>query len=192
MRESGRVTQVGDNNVVVKMEPRAGCHACPLGRLCSGRDRHLTVQGFEGLNVGDLVEVEIPARGVTTAAFLVFLLPLVVSMAASWGTFSLTGKWGWGIAAFFGCLVFIEIIVALIDRRCGTRTAFQPTIIGKISVDPDDRWRERLRPVNWWPASSCADDCSGAPMRMKLPSSRPPRTPSPKPGRFARPRGNTS
>lgn len=138
MRETGTVVQIVDDHIVVKMRVHGGCRRCAMNQLCSAKERRLTVRGAGEVKVGDLVEVEIPARGVMAAASVVFFIPLLLSLAASVVVHSLTGRWGWGITAFFVCLVTVEILAALMDRQWRQKRSFQPAMRRKISGEPAD------------------------------------------------------
>ena len=90
-----------------------------------------------GFKEGELVEIETPARSLMTAAFLVFILPLVLSMAAYFIVFRLTGDTGYGLLGFFGCFVLAEVLISRIDRWFGRGSFFEPRIVRSVDKRMD-------------------------------------------------------
>jgi positive regulator of sigma E activity len=79
-------------------------------------------------HTGDRIEIEIPARSVLTASFLVFILPLLLSIGTYFIVMSFTDKTGYGLLGFFGCFILAEFLVAGIDRIFGRGRYFEPRI----------------------------------------------------------------
>lgn len=81
MREIGCVISVKGDIAVVSM-PMSGdcerCGACSLGR--DGREALLMVRNSVGAGEGDMVEVEIAAGRVIAAAFIVYMIPVLMSI----------------------------------------------------------------------------------------------------------------
>ena len=136
MRETGTLLRIEKDQAVIRMEAKGGCQSCAINTYCrqSGtgiRELRLPLPDTR-LTPGDLVEIDTPARSLVTAAFLVFILPLVLSIT----TYVLVTAWtknqGLGMAGFFGCFVLSEILVALIDKWFGRGKFFQPKIVRRI------------------------------------------------------------
>lgn len=81
MREIGCVISVKGDIVVVSM-PMSGdcerCGACSLGG--DGREALLMARNAAGAGEGDMVEIEIAAGRVVAAAFIVYMIPVLMSI----------------------------------------------------------------------------------------------------------------
>ena len=84
------------------------------------------------IHPGDLVEIETPTRGFLTAAFLVFIFPLILSMTAYLMIDGQTGNSGLATGGFFGCFILSEIIIKWIDRLIGGKKIFEPRIVRRL------------------------------------------------------------
>jgi positive regulator of sigma E activity len=135
MREQGQIVRVEKDKLVVKMDAGSGCHSCGLNHCChsiGGSGRELTLRNPGGsYKPGDTVEIEISPRSVLTAAFLVFLLPLILSVSVYVLVYQSTRNTGYGLLAFFISFGLSEALVAGIDRLVGRKSYFQPRIIGQ-------------------------------------------------------------
>ena len=136
MRELGVVVRVEGGKGVVQLASRGGCKHCGVNAYCNstGASKRELELGLGGRRCepGDWVEIETPARSLLTAAFLVFILPLMVSVAAYAVVSSLTGSQGLGLAGFFVFFILSEVMVAGVDRIFGRRQFFEPRIVRKV------------------------------------------------------------
>ena len=136
MKETGTVVSVEGKTAIVALGSREGCSTCGLHGVCTvtgGGKRELSLDtGGHRIKAGDCVEIETPARSLLTAAFLVFILPLVVASAAYMLISSQTGRNGPALAGFFGGFIVTEGLVALIDRLARKRSFFKPRISRKL------------------------------------------------------------
>ena len=136
MIETGKVVRIEEGKGVIQLESKGGCKSCGMNAIChstgtSTRELKLELGG-EKIIPGDIVEIETPARSVLTAAFLVFILPLLLSMAAYFIVYSSTGSTGLGLAGFFGCFILSEFIIAWIDKSFGRGRFFEPRIVHRL------------------------------------------------------------
>lgn len=136
MREWGRILRIEEGKGIVQLDSRGTCKSCGMNTYCHSmgtgkRELTLELEGKEYVP-GDSVEIETQARSLVTAAFLVFILPLILSIAAYFIMHGLTGRSDIGLAGFFGCFVLSELFVAWIDRSFGRSKFFQPRIVRKI------------------------------------------------------------
>jgi positive regulator of sigma E activity len=138
MKETGTVIRMKGGQAVVTFGTHEGCGTCGLHGVCTatggGRRELILEPGPFHLKTGDRVEIETPARSLLTAAFLVFILPLIVSASAYMIAWKFTGRNGPALAGFFGGFVLTEGLVALIDRMAGRRRFFKPRICRKLDV----------------------------------------------------------
>ncbi len=136
MRETGYICDVKEGKAVLELTAGGGCKNCALNGVCttSGSDtRKLELPfGVLDLKRGDLVEIETSPRSRITAAFLVFIFPLILSFIAYELVYAWSGRSGLGLTAFFICFVLAELILALFDRLAGRGIFFQPRIVRKV------------------------------------------------------------
>jgi positive regulator of sigma E activity len=136
MIEVGTLLRIEKNMAVIRMEARGGCRSCAINTYCrqSGtgiRELKLPMPKSR-LNPGDLVEIDTPARSLVTAAFLVFIFPLILSISAYGIIMTWSKNHGLAMAGFFGVFVLAELLVVVIDRRFGRGKFFQPQILRRI------------------------------------------------------------
>jgi positive regulator of sigma E activity len=136
MRELGVIVRIEEGKGVIHLDSRGGCKSCAMNRHChaTGTGKRELRLGLGGRDyaAGDVVEIETPARSVVTAAFLVFIVPLVLSIATYFLVFSMTASTGQGLLGFFGCFVLSEVLIAWIDKVFGRRQFFEPRIVRRI------------------------------------------------------------
>lgn len=136
MKEIGTVIRIEKNNCVIQIEPEGGCSHCSMNSCCKGMGtgkRELTLKrGNLEIHPGDVVEIETSTRGFLTAAFLVFIFPLILSMTAYLIIDAQTGNSGWATVGFFVCFVLSEIMIGQLDRLLGRKKLFEPRIVRQI------------------------------------------------------------
>ena len=137
MKETGTIVRVDKSQAIVTLDIHGGCKSCGLHAICTstgGGKRELSLDSSQHLlKPGDKVEIETPARSLLTAAFLIFILPLIISAAAYMIIWNLTGRNGPALAGFLGGFIATEGVVALIDRIFGHRSFFKPKILKKLA-----------------------------------------------------------
>ncbi len=140
MKEFGTVLRVEENDCIIEIESQGECSHCSMSTCCSGTEkgkRELTLKRRDmKINPGDVIEIETPARGFYTAAFLIFIFPLVLSMIAYMIIENQTGSSTSAIIGFFGCFVLSEIIIGWIDRFFGRKKVFEPRIVRRLEREP--------------------------------------------------------
>lgn len=141
MKELGKIIRIEGDKGIVQLESRGGCKSCGMNAYChsTGADkRELKLDlGGRVYVPGDAVEIETPARSLLTAAFLVFILPLLLSMTAYLIVHALTGSTGLGLVGFFGCFILSEFLISWIDKTLGQGRFFEPRIVRRIEKRPD-------------------------------------------------------
>jgi positive regulator of sigma E activity len=143
MREPGEIIRVEHDKGVVRLNPHGGCDKCGLNGVChtagsSKRELVLSI-GQESYKPGERVEIETAPGGVITAAFLVFILPLVLSISASAIISHKTGSEGYSVLAFLVTFVLAEFLIMGIDRAFGRKPFFQPRIVKRLSPGSDSK-----------------------------------------------------
>jgi positive regulator of sigma E activity len=139
MRETGEIIRIEeDGRGVVRLDVRGGCDHCGMNGSChpSGtgvRELRLPLKG-DVFHAGDVVEIETSSRSLIAAAFLVFILPLILSIAA----YGIVSRWlnrpGWAVGGFFLMFVVSEFLISWIDRHWGKKSFFEPRVVGKFPV----------------------------------------------------------
>ncbi|HHS14116.1 MAG TPA: hypothetical protein ENN03_10180 [bacterium] len=138
MREIGIVCRLDGKGCHVRLDPRGGCKDCGLGAVChaSGtgkRELLLTDRPELNLKTGDEIEIETAPHGLLSAAFIVFMLPLLIAIGAYFIASRHHPGDSSGIAAFFIAFLLAEGLVFGLDRLFGRRSFFQPKIVRKIA-----------------------------------------------------------
>ncbi|NQT27279.1 SoxR reducing system RseC family protein [candidate division KSB1 bacterium] len=141
MREPGEIIRVEQDKGVVRLNPHGGCDKCGLNGVChttgsSKRELQLSV-GQENFTPGELVEIETAPGGVITAAFLVFILPLILSITAYMLVSGRSDSEGYAILAFLVTFALSELLIMGIDRVIGSKQFFQPRIVKRLSPDSE-------------------------------------------------------
>ncbi|MBN2104087.1 SoxR reducing system RseC family protein [bacterium] len=135
MRESGQIIEIREGFALVCLNTTASCASCAASGMChiSGTAKRQIRLPLNGLSVevGDFVDIETPARSLLSAAFLIFIFPLLLSGTAYFVVFHHMQSQGWALVAFFVCFIIAELCIMVFDRLFGRSTFFEPKIIGK-------------------------------------------------------------
>ena len=83
--ETGRVTKVENDKVIVEVEKNSGCAECHVGCACDidKSIRLLEANNPLGADVDQFVQVSIPNDSVLRASFVVYIIPLVALIAGT-------------------------------------------------------------------------------------------------------------
>lgn len=138
MKEKGTVIRIEEKECVVEVDPQGECNHCSMNSCCRGigtGKRELTLKrGNLEMHPGDVVEIETSTRGFLTAAFLIFIFPLILSMTAYLIIDAQTENSGLATAGFFVCFVTSEIIIGQLDRLFGRKKIFEPRIVRRLEI----------------------------------------------------------
>jgi sigma-E factor negative regulatory protein RseC len=151
MKEEGVVRSVTGGLAVVETVRQEACSGCGAQGAChalgGGKERVVTARNQVGAQVGDRVLLGIPSKGVLSAGFLVYLLPVAALMggaamgkalAPSWGIDPQGAAVGLGIAALSVCWLALRWI----SRRLAGKkmlTVRVIRILGKGETDALDQ-----------------------------------------------------
>jgi positive regulator of sigma E activity len=136
MIESGQIISVEGRYAIIELEARGGCAQCGMNHFC-----HSTGSDMREMRVlknditcrpGDTVEIEIPARGLVSASFLIFILPLLLAFGAYALVYYRTDNTGWGVAAFLSCFVLTMGLIAWVNKWISKAVSVQPRIMRKL------------------------------------------------------------
>ena len=137
MYERGKLVEKDGTQGLFELDVAGGCESCDIRHQCVSagpgkRKIWLTIDAFD-LNVGDEVEIETSPKSLLGAAFLVFLLPLIIAMVIYVGCYSLTKSQGVSLIGLLAGLVLAYFTISQIDRRWGKKKQFEPTLIRVLS-----------------------------------------------------------
>lgn len=137
MKETGQIVEIHEGFAEIKLNAKGACPSCSANQIChvsgtANRQIRLPLNGL-GVEVGDSVEIDTPARSLISAAFLIFIFPLLLSGLAYFLVFHWIQSQNWALLGFFGCFIIAELLIMLVDRVFGRRPFFEPKILGKIS-----------------------------------------------------------
>ncbi len=137
MRETGQIVEIQKDGVIISFDSSGGCAKCELNHCCqstgSGKRQIKIHTESHGYKPGDLVEIETRARSMLTAAFLVFILPVVLAFISYNLISKITQSQSYSLIGFFVIFMIAEILVVIIDRIWGKKKFFEPAIIKKTS-----------------------------------------------------------
>ena len=136
MKEIGQIIKLENDGVIVTFNPSSGCAGCGLNHCCqtagSGkREIKIHIKDHHFIQ-GDRVEIETPARSMLTAAFLVFILPIVISFLSYAIIENITANQIYGLIGFFISFILTELIIGIFDRLWGKNKFFEPQILRKL------------------------------------------------------------
>jgi positive regulator of sigma E activity len=136
MRETGKVIEIHEGFAEIRMNASDCCSSCQSGSMCriiGTADRQILLP-LNGLDAkpGDLVDIDTPARSLLSAAFVIFIFPILIAGLISFLAFRLTHSNHSATMAFFGGFLAAEFLIFLLDRFLGKTSFFAPRIIRKI------------------------------------------------------------
>jgi len=143
MREQGVVARVISPGIVeISLEPSEACGRC--GACHRGGAGAASLEAVDALGVkkGDIVEIEISTRGVVSASFVVYLLPLVFliagygigSMTAAFTPLPFSGEAA-GIAGAVLLFAVSFIVIRWYDRGVSRRGTLRAAVTKVLSTD---------------------------------------------------------
>jgi sigma-E factor negative regulatory protein RseC len=137
MEETATVIQVRDRTALVSTEAKGACHSCSARGIChlSSQKAMMEVEVWNrlGAAVGDRVVIRLSGRSTLTAAFLLYLVPLMGFLLGVYLGQSLTGRQVWAVIIVLACMVVTYGGIRILDRRIGRSAKMRPEIV-KILV----------------------------------------------------------
>lgn len=136
MKETGKIITLDKQYCTIEINANSGCHTCTLKTKCHASSRGKRTLELKlhnsSFQVGDTVELETRPKSVITASFLVFILPLIIAIAAYFIATSLFPIENYGPVIFFVFFVIAELLIFIIDKKIGGNNFFAPEIVRKI------------------------------------------------------------
>ena len=142
MTEVGSVVSVNDDAAVVAMRMSGACKKCGLCMSSSdGKDVLLLARNEAGAKIGDSVEIEISSGRVLMAAFVVYLVPVVMTVVGFLVGSAVSGgseESGLPIVLAVVFLVVSFLAVWLYDLRVRKGERREATVTRVLDDDADD------------------------------------------------------
>jgi sigma-E factor negative regulatory protein RseC len=142
MREIGRVASVSDSTAVVAMRASGACKKCGLCMAAGdGKEVLLLARNEVGAEQGDAVEIEITAGRVLVAAFALYMLPVLMTIAGFLVGNAITGGSEESVLPIVLAVVFLAasfVAVWALDSRTRKRERRDATVIRVLSDEDAD------------------------------------------------------
>jgi sigma-E factor negative regulatory protein RseC len=142
MRSVGYVTKATPDSTHVTLGKHAqcvGCGACIAA--ADDRERRIDVVNDVGAKEGQKVEIEFSSGRLVGAAFLIFVVPLVVALAGGYAGYHLAGRLGLPptlLGVGTGCLAFAGSLGLLRWADKGGRRSGLPRIVRILDQDESE------------------------------------------------------
>ncbi len=84
MKQTGVVVEIIGNNAKVECDRQSACDMCENASVCGEKCKkvYATAQNTVNAQIGDFVEIETESKQVLKNAFIVFLIPVLLSFVA--------------------------------------------------------------------------------------------------------------
>jgi len=133
MEEIGRVCEYGEEGTVrVEIEPAGGCHTCASRGACLPLgDRRMMTEAInsKGARPGDVVRIEMEPTSTLSAAFLLYIFPVVaLFLGYALGAWT-TGEEGYGILAGLVMLALSFVLLRTLNPLLTRSRRFKPVVV---------------------------------------------------------------
>jgi sigma-E factor negative regulatory protein RseC len=136
MEETGKVVEIRDQLALVSTAAKGACHSCSARGIChAGGDKTMVAEAWNplGAQVGDTVSIHLSSRSVLGAAFLLYLVPLLVLLGGVILGQSLTQNDLWAVALGFLFMAAAYVGIRFLDRRLSRAKKLRPEIVEILS-----------------------------------------------------------
>jgi len=140
--ENGVVRTVEKRNVLVEIEPGAGCGSCEAKGACmmgtSGKSRTIWIENSLHADVGDRVSFKIEEKGVVLASIILYIFPVIMLVAGLViggrysHLFGIDSDLASGVSGACG-LAAAFIIIKIFSPRIKEKKAFLPILLDKLN-----------------------------------------------------------
>lgn len=144
MIEKGVIVKIKGDKATVQFDRKSACDKCHMCAVTKDSMKvQVVVKNTLNLNVGDYAAVEMGKRFVLTAAFIVYIIPLVL-VGIGIGIGSVISEMWQAILALIG-LVGGFVISVVLDRVLRKKKGFVPVMVD-IPIENEQFRLERLVP----------------------------------------------
>jgi sigma-E factor negative regulatory protein RseC len=129
LEEVGLVIEIRDGHARVKMDRKAACETCGrcgMAALSKGSEIIVDAVNRVGARTGDRVILLMESKAVLSAAFFVFIMPLLVGAA------------GYALGGVPGAIVFFAMsygLLKLYDKKVEASRKLEPTIVTVVEQE---------------------------------------------------------
>lgn len=130
---SGIVKNRKGNLATVTIVRSSSCgENCASCGMCSGRDTEIEAKNLCNANIGDTVTVHMADKKVLSAAFLVYIIPLICLIGGYIAGFKIFNSENFGIVCGFLLMFLAFIIIYIADKKI--KKLYLPTIKNVIDT----------------------------------------------------------
>lgn len=131
MQETGEVVSVTNNTLKVRIYRKSACgDGCASCGLCKNNENIIEVKNSVNAQIGDKVTLEISSGKLFKAAFLVYIIPLIMLIAGYYIGRIFTKNEGLCVLSAFLLMIISLIAISIYDRRL--KGKFTPQVISII------------------------------------------------------------
>lgn len=132
MEETGKVLKIMGQVALVSTSAKGACHSCSARGVCHmGGDKTRVVEAWNrrGAQVGDTVRIRLSSRSVLGAAFLLYLVPLLVFLGGFLLGQVLTQNQLWAVVLGFLFMTAVYVGIRFLDRWLNRAKKLRPEIM---------------------------------------------------------------
>jgi sigma-E factor negative regulatory protein RseC len=138
MEEIGRVFDFGEESTLVRVEieGKGACHSCASRHVCVpfGEDNRMMTEAINerGARPGDLVRIEMSPKSTISAAFLLYVLPVVALFLGYALGFSAMREEKYGIVSGLVLFALSFILLRALNPVFSKGKRFRPVVVDII------------------------------------------------------------
>jgi sigma-E factor negative regulatory protein RseC len=143
MEETGTVVEIRGQVALVSTVAKGACHSCSARGVCHlGGDNTMVVEAWNrrGARVGDTVLIRLSSRSVLGAAFLLYLVPLLVFLGGFILGQVLTQNQLWAVVWGFFLMAAVYVGIRFLDRWLHRMKKLRPEIMEITSRASPGAW----------------------------------------------------
>lgn len=134
MQQTGIIQKLHFNTAEVEITRSSACgDSCASCGLCPGRTAVVEAVNDVNASVGDTVIINMSDRKVLSAAFLVYIVPLIMMIIGYFAGFIILKNETFGIITGFFTMTVVFPIIRFIDKKSKQR--YTPHIVRIISSE---------------------------------------------------------
>ncbi|MBD3366823.1 MAG: hypothetical protein GF405_01460 [Candidatus Eisenbacteria bacterium] len=153
MKEIGCVVSVKDDAAVVAMPMSGACEKCGMCMMSGdGREVMVLAKNDAGAGDGDTVEIEITAGRVVASAFLIYMVPVVMTIIGFLVGNAITGGAEDSVLPIVMAIVFLVVAfvaVGLYDMRLRKAERREASVLRILSEEEAAEYKRQVKPVNY-------------------------------------------
>jgi len=153
VKEIGCVVSVKDDAAVVAMPMSGACEKCGMCMMSGdGREVMLLAKNDAGAGDGDTVEIEIAAGRVVASAFLIYMVPVIMTIIGFLVGNTFTGGAEDSPLPIVTAIVFLVVsfvAVGLYDLRLRKSERREATVLRVLSEADAAEHKRQVQPVNY-------------------------------------------